>query len=35
MDQSGKASGFICAASVPLVDALAKLNQLEQRVHNA
>ena len=29
LDQSGQASGFICAASVPLGDALAKLKQLE------
>ena len=31
LDQSGQASGFICAASTPLGDALAKLKQLEQQ----
>ena len=33
LDQSGQASGFICAASVPLGDALAKLKQLEHIPH--
>ena len=33
LDQSGQASGFICAASVPLGDALAKLKQLEHISH--
>ena len=31
LDQSGQASGFVCAASVPLGDAMAKLKQLEQQ----
>ena len=33
LDQSGQALGFICAASVPLGDALAKLKQLEHISH--
>ena len=33
LDQSGQASDFICAASVPLGDALAKLKQLEHISH--
>ena len=33
LDQSGQASGFICAASIPLADALAKLKQLEHISH--
>ena len=33
LDQSGQASGYVCAASVALGDALAKLNQLEHISH--